>query len=194
MNASMSEMNHWRHPEKPISAGYLISWSRSFDEFAESRGRGHPISVSIRLHPYLFSRSPPFATTFRLILISSTARKSPPRSGPKLVATSFSSQMVQTKKECFGRNAWFNFIDARDSPGKIRVLKVGEGGGLRICKDLKPSPSALRSPTSSRERLLEQQLQRELDLPRVVGRRRDLAGRLAIAVVGAVALEQHLIR
>ena len=40
----------------------------------------------------------------------------------------------------------------------------------------------------------EQQLQRELDLPRGGGRLRNLAGRTAIAVVGAVALENDLIR
>src|SRR5437867_7497376 len=41
---------------------------------------------------------------------------------------------------------------------------------------------------------LEQQLQRELDLPRGGGRVRNLAGRLAVTIVSAVALEDHLIR
>ena len=42
--------------------------------------------------------------------------------------------------------------------------------------------------------VLEQQLQRELDQARGCGRIGNLPGRLAIAVVGAVALEDHRIR
>src|SRR5262249_13008083 len=50
------------------------------------------------------------------------------------------------------------------------------------------------APLPLAEQKSEQQLQRELDLPRGCGRICNLAGRLAIAVAGAVALENHLIR
>src|SRR5882762_6362355 len=46
----------------------------------------------------------------------------------------------------------------------------------------------------SQQLFSEQQLQCELELPRGCGRICNGAGRLAVAVVGAVALEDHLIR
>src|SRR2546425_5142474 len=70
------------------------------------------------------------------------------------------------------------FMNPYSVVGKSQLLASGKFGvRLRI------------SPQNS-----EHQLQRELDLPRGGGCVSNLAGRLAVTIVSAVALEDHLIR
>src|SRR5207247_4868821 len=76
----------------------------------------------------------------------------------------------------------------------VHVAKLYSAGDTAASgRDRHPNLAPSGSPKTS-VAISEQKLQRELELPRGCGRICNLAGRLAITVVGAVALEDHLIR